>query len=119
MVLTLQSASKSRYPGSTHVPLLLDAGPLPSALEDKPKLPSPSGPTVYELVGTSLANVTDENSPPLIRMTDALLDLAPRGALALPAPGSLEQEYLKEIDRRSLIEWGEQRARKFLGPAAQ
>jgi hypothetical protein len=52
-------------------------------------------------------------------MTDALLDLAPRGALALPAPGSLEQEYLKEIDRRSLIEWGEQRARKFLGPAAQ
>jgi hypothetical protein len=78
-------------------------------------------PTVYELARTSPANVTDENSPPLIRMTDALLYLAPHGAftMALPAPGSLEQENLKEIDRRSLIEWGELRARKFLGPAAQ
>jgi hypothetical protein len=112
---------EARYPGSTHVLLLLNAGPLPSALEEKLKLPSPSGPTVYELAGTSLANVTDENSPPLIRMTDALLYLAPRGAftMALPAPGSLEQEYVKEIDRRSMIEWGELRARKFLGPAAQ
>lgn len=112
---------EAHYPGSTHVLLLLNAGPLRPALEDKLKLPSPSGPTVYELAGTSLANVTDENSPPLIRTTDALLYLAPRGAftMAFPAPGSLEQEYLKEIDRRSLIEWGELRARKFLGPAAQ
>jgi hypothetical protein len=112
---------ETQYPGSTHVLLLLNAGPLRPALEDKLKLPSPSDPTVYELAGTSIANLTDENWPPLIRVTDALLYLAPRGAftMAFPAPGSLEQEYLKEIDRRSLIEWGELRARKFLGAAAQ
>jgi hypothetical protein len=112
---------EARYPGSTYVLLLLNAGPLRPALEDKLKLPSPNEPAVYELNGTSLANVTDGNSPPLIRTTDALLYLASRGAftMAFPAAGSLEQEYLKEIDRRSLIEWGELRARKFLGPAAQ
>ncbi len=112
---------EARYPGSTYVLLLLNAGPLRPALEDKLKLPSPNGPAVYELSGTSLANVTDGNSPPLIRTTDALLYLAPRGAFTMefPAAGSLDQEYLKEIDRRSLIEWGELRARKFLGPAAQ
>lgn len=111
---------EARYPGSTYVLLLLNAGPLRPALEDKLKLPSPNGPAVYELNGTSLANVTDGDSPPLIQTTDALLYLAPRGAftMAFPAPGSLEQEYLKEIDRRSMIEWGELRARKFLGPAA-
>jgi hypothetical protein len=112
---------ETRYPSSTHVLLLLNAGPLRPALEDKLKLLNPSGPTVYELTGTSLANVTDGDSPSLIRITDALLYLAPREAftMAFPAPGSLEQEYLKEVDRRSLIEWGELRARKFLGPAAQ
>jgi hypothetical protein len=112
---------EARYPGSTHVLLLVNAGPLPPALEDKLNLPSPAGPAVYELAGTSLANMLDENSVPLIRRADALLYLAPRGGftMAFPAPGSLEQEYLKEIDRRSLIEWGELRARKFLGPAAQ
>jgi hypothetical protein len=111
---------EARYPGSTHVLLLLNAGPLRPAFEDKLKLPNTSEATVYELAGTSLANVTDENSPPLIKMTDALLYLAPRGAftMAFPPLGSLDQEYLKEIDRRSLIEWGELRARKFLGPAA-
>jgi hypothetical protein len=112
---------EARHPGSTHVLLLLNAGPLRPTLEDKLNLPSPSGPTVYELAGTSLGNVTDENSVPLFRTADALLYLAPRGAftMAFPAAGSLEQEYLKEIDRRSLIEWGELRPRKFLGPAAQ
>jgi hypothetical protein len=39
--------------------------------------------------------------------------------LAFPPAGSLEPAYLKELDRRSMIEWGGLRARKFLGAAAR
>jgi hypothetical protein len=52
---------------------------------------------------------------------DANLYLGPREALtmAMPPAGSLEPAYLKELDRRSMIEWGELRARKFLGEAGR
>jgi hypothetical protein len=52
---------------------------------------------------------------------DAYLYLGPRAALtlAMPPAGSLEPAYLKEIDRRSMIGWGELRARKFLGEAGR
>jgi hypothetical protein len=112
---------ESHYPGSTHVVLLLNSGAISPALEDKLKLRSPNVPTLYELAETSLGNMAVEGSGPLIQVTDALLYLAPHGAFTVvfPSPGSLEQEYLKEIDRRSMIEWGELRARKFLGPPAQ
>jgi hypothetical protein len=40
-------------------------------------------------------------------------------ARAFPPAGSLEPAYMKEIDRRSWIEWGELRARRFLGAAAE
>jgi hypothetical protein len=42
---------EARYPGSTYALLLLNAGPLRPALEDKLKLPSRNGPAVYELNG--------------------------------------------------------------------
>jgi len=73
------------------------------------------------LAGTSLGKPTDHGELPLIKKADALLYLGPPESLklALPPVGSLEPEYLKEVDRRSMIEWGELRARKFLGAAAQ
>jgi hypothetical protein len=50
-----------------------------------------------------------------------LLYLGPPETLtrAFPPAGSLEPAYMKEVDRRSMIEWGELRDRKFLGAAAQ
>src|ERR1700730_13745425 len=58
---------------------------------------------------------------PLIKKADALLYLGPPEKLTLAPPprGSLEPAYLQEVDRRSMIEWGELRARKFLGLASQ
>jgi hypothetical protein len=57
----------------------------------------------------------------LSREADALLYLGPPQSLtmAMPLAGSLDAAYMKEVDRRSLIEWGELRARKFLGAAAR
>ena len=67
-------------------------------------------PTFYGLAGSRLAKL------PLSRYTDALLYLGPRESLvmAFPSRESIEPEYLKEIDRRSMIEWGELRGRKYL-----
>ncbi len=54
-------------------------------------------------------------------MYTPLLYLGPQATIETerPEPGSLEPAYLKELDRRSAIEWGDpSRARRFLGPAA-
>jgi hypothetical protein len=112
---------ESRYPGSTYVVMLLHVGALDPALEDHLGLPPRDAPALYELAGTPHANARDPNGSILVKKTDALLDLGPRAefSLAMPPAGSLESSYLKEIDRRSIIECGELRARKFLGPAAQ
>lgn len=112
---------ESRYPRSTYVVMLLFVGALDYALEDQLGLPQVKAPALYELAGTPQAKARDRNGAVLIGKVDALLYLGPRQgfSLTLPPAGSLEPSYLREIDRRSMIEWGELRARKFLGPAAQ
>jgi len=51
-------------------------------------------------------------------IADALLYLGPRETITVapPLPASIEPEYLKEVDRRSLIEWGELRVHNDLAP---
>jgi hypothetical protein len=112
---------ESRYRGSTYVVMLLYVGALDHALEDQLGLSQENAPALYELAGTPQAKARDPNGVLLIERVDALLYLGPRQgfSLTLPPAGSLEPLYLNEIDRRSMIEWGELRARKFLGPAAQ
>ncbi len=112
---------QSHYPGSTYVVLLLCEGSVANAAQDVLRLPNLTPPALLELAVTSLPERTNHEGLPLIKKGDALLYLGPPESLklALPPVGSLEPEYLKEIDRRSMIEWGELRARKFLGPAAQ
>ncbi len=91
------------------------------AAQDLLRLPNLTPPALLEFAGTSLGKPTDNGELPLIEKADALLYLGPPESLklALPPVGSLEPEYLKEVDRRSMLEWGELRARKFLGAAAQ
>ncbi len=112
---------ESRFPGSTYVVLLLCEGGVARAAQDLLRLPNLTSPALLELAGTSPGKPTDHGQLPLIKKGDALLYLGPPESLklALPLVGSLEPEYLKEVDRRSIIEWGELRARKFLGAAAQ
>jgi hypothetical protein len=112
---------ESRFPGSTYVVMLLHVGALDPALEDQLGLLQRTAPALYELAGTPQAKARDANGSVLIEKVDALLYLGPSTGFALTVPpaGSLEPSYLKEVDRRSMIEWGELRARKFLGPAAQ
>jgi hypothetical protein len=112
---------ESRYPGSTYVVMILYVGALNAALEDQLELPQRNAPALYGVASTPNAKVHDQNGSALIEKVDALLYLGPRAgfALTMPPAGSLEPSYLEEIDRRSMIEWGELRARKFLGPAAQ
>jgi hypothetical protein len=111
---------ESRYPGSTFVVLMDYRGLLGDAGQIAFQSSSDNSPMFYGLAGTAQGKVPDRNGMPLIKQADALLYLGPPDALtlALPAPGSLEPAYLEKIDRRSMIEWGELRARKFLGPAA-
>ena len=112
---------ESRYPGSTHTVLLIYHRTLGRAAQDLLRLSDQTPPALFELDGTPLSKLTDQDSSPLIKKADALLYLGlPESLqLALPNPGSLEPGYLREIDRRSMVEWGELRARKFLGPAGQ
>lgn len=101
---------ESRFQGSTFVVLMLYAGVVDRAEEDSLGLPVRVAPGLYDLAGTRVA-----------KTGDALLYLAPRAGFtqAPPPAGSLDAEYMNEVDRRSMIEWGELRARKFLGAAAQ
>jgi hypothetical protein len=99
-----------QYPGSTFVLLMLYAGVLDRAVEDALRLPRRETATLFRVTGTRLN-----------QKADALLYLVPREAFsqARPAAGSLDAAYLKEVDRRSMIEWGELRAREFLGMAGR
>ena len=111
----------SHYPGSTHVVLLIYHRTLDRAAQDLLRLPEQTSPVLFELSASSLSKVADLDNSPLIKKADALLYLGPPDSLQMASPpaGSLEPAYLKEVDRRSMIEWGELRARKFLGAAAQ
>jgi enterochelin esterase-like enzyme len=91
---------EARYPGSTYVTMLW-------VTPDRPAGWNP--PVFYDLAGTSLD----------VRFTDAWIYVGPQDSLitSKPPAGSLDAEYMKEVDRRSMIEWGELRGRKFLGDA--
>jgi hypothetical protein len=112
---------ESRYPGSTYVVMMLHVGALNPALEDQLGLAQRNAPALYALAGTPQGKMRDQNGSTLIEKADALLYLGPRAGLtlAMPPAGSLEPAYLREIDRRSMIEWRELRARKFLGATPQ
>ena len=112
------SRVESRYPGSTYVVLLDNRGLLQPAAQELVRLDrfSRNAPMLCELAGTPLGDATHLSSE-----ADALLYLGPPETLAraFPPAGSLEPSYMKELDRRSWIEWGELRARRFLGAAAE
>ncbi|HVH85876.1 MAG TPA: hypothetical protein VM912_04075, partial [Terriglobales bacterium] len=112
---------ESRFPGSTHVVLLIYHRTLDRASQERLRLTDQTPPVLFELNGPNLSNLLDAGGSPVIKQANALLYLGPADALhmAFPPPGTLEPAYLKEVDRRSMIEWGELRPRKFLGPAAQ
>jgi hypothetical protein len=111
---------ESCFPGATFVVLLDYWGLINAAAQKKLDSQDQTPPKLFALKDTSLGAVPDLGGVPLARQADALLYLGPpsRFTMAFPAPGSLEADYLKEVDRRSMIEWGELRARMFLGPAA-
>lgn len=114
------SRVESHYPGSTFIVLLDYWGLLAPKAQSELESLHPSIPALYLLAGTSLGETLDGRGARLSNHADAVLYLGPPTGftMAFPAPGSLESAYLTEIDRRSMIEWGELRARKFLGAAA-
>ena len=101
---------EARYPGSTYVVLHHIA---PPGTDEVPHLADPHASALFDLAGTSVG-------APALSYGDAWLYVGPSPELrdSVPPPGSLESEYMKEVDRRSMIEWGELRGRKFLGAAA-
>jgi len=112
---------ESLYPGSTYIVLTLNARTFDPAIEGQLKLPHTDGPALYDLAGTTAGNVSDQAGSALIKKADALLYLVPEGAFTptiFPA-SSFEPAYIKELDRRSMIEWGDLRIRKVLGLPAQ
>jgi len=112
---------ESRNPGATYVVLLDSVTTLNSASQELLRTSDRNAPALYEVTGARPEIATGKDGLPLIKKADALLYLGPpeKLTLALPPRGSIEPAYLQEVDRRSMIEWGELRARKFLGPAAR
>jgi len=108
---------EKRHPGSVYT-VLHQLKPI-SSVEAVLHFADPQAPALYDLSGTPLGEKPDINGVPPIRYTDALLYVGPPGSLteSKPPDGSLDATYMKEVDRRSMIEWGELRARKFLGSA--
>ncbi len=109
---------EAKYPGSTYVVLhfMNRNDPVEAML----RLADPAAPALYDLAGGPLGAKPDHNGVAPLRYTDAYLYAGPPESMKETAapPGSLEPTYMKEVDRRSMIEWGELRARKFLGAAA-
>jgi enterochelin esterase family protein len=107
-----------RHPGSTWVVIhhLVPSDPIEADL----RLPNPEAPALYEVAGTPFGETPDANGVAPARYTDAWLYLGPAASMkkSEPPPASLEASYMREVDRRSLIEWGELRARAFVGAAA-
>jgi hypothetical protein len=108
---------EKRYPGSVYT-VLHQLKPV-SSVEAVLHFPDPQAPALYDLAGTPLGEKPDKNGMPPIRYTDALLYVGPPESMteSVPPDASLDQAYMKEVDRRSMIEWGELRARKLLGAA--
>ncbi len=114
---------EAQQPGSTYVALLICHGGVANAAQDVLRLPNLTPPAIIELAGPLPGKPMNygNHNVPLSEEADALLYLGPPESLtmAFPPPRSLEPAYMEEVDRRSMIEWGELRARKFLGAAAQ
>ena len=114
---------ESGFPGSTYVVLLDHRGLLERPALELERLGrlGPNTPILCELAGTALGDSAVDRATRLSDKTDALLYLGPPHTLtrAFPPAASLEPAYLRELDRRSMIAWGERRARKFLGAAAE
>ncbi|HET9399618.1 MAG TPA: hypothetical protein VFO34_01595 [Candidatus Acidoferrales bacterium] len=110
---------EKRYPGSLYVAIhhLIPHDPDEAFL----KLPNdPNAPALYDLAGTALGSKSDQNGVAPQRYTDAWLYVGPADTMiqAQPAAESLELSYMRELDRRSMIEWGDLRIRRFLAAAA-
>jgi hypothetical protein len=90
------------YPGSLFVVLMYDGRP--GGLEARLSAGSP--PCLYALNGPGLGAVRAGRGR-LADLANALLYLGPPSALKLARPDrrDLEPEYLRELDRRSRIEW--------------
>jgi hypothetical protein len=112
---------ESLYPGSTYIVLTLNARTFDPAIEDQLKLPRSDGPALYDLAGTTASHISDQAGSPLIKKADALLYLVPQGAFTqtIFPPSTFEPAYIKELDRRSMIEWGDLRLRKIFGLSPQ
>lgn len=112
---------ESAFHGSTYVVLLDYRGLLEDSLQTQLDSLNWPAPTIYSLSGSKLGRSPDKRGTQLLSKADALLYLGPPEKLTIapPIPRSLEPSYLREVDRRSMIEWGELRARRFLGAAAQ
>ena len=110
---------EKRYPGSTYVAMhhLIPNDP-EEALFQLPG--NPAAATLYDLAGTSLGSTPDKNGVEPLKYVDAWLYVGPAASVthSRPGPGTLENAYMKELDRRSLIEWGDLRTRRILGDAA-
>jgi hypothetical protein len=80
----------------------------------------PQAAALYDVAGAALGRTPDSNGVSPERYLDAWLYLGPASTMmeALPPEGSLESTYMTEVDRRSMIEWGDLRGRRFLGAAA-
>lgn len=107
---------EKRYPGCCYV-ILIHARETDAIPEESLGFASEQSPALFDAY--SLSRMRGMRDLRISERADALLYLGPRKSLrmAYPAKGTLEPEYLREIDRRSMIEWGELRARQFLGPA--
>jgi hypothetical protein len=94
---------EKKHAGSTFVALMYAGRPA----ELEKRLAGGQPPCLYPLKVTRLG--TDSTGwGKLANLADAVLYLGPKKSLraALPDPKSLEPEYLRELDRRSRIEWG-------------
>lgn len=94
---------EEKHPGSMFV-VLLYAGQ-PAGLEGRRAGGKP--PCLYPLKGTRLG-AEPAGRGKLADLADALLYLGPKKSLhsSLPDPKSFDPAYLREVDRRSRIEWG-------------
>ena len=112
---------ESQYPGSTYIVLTLNARTFDPVIEGQLSLPKPKAAALYDIEGTTAAGISDRSGALLVQKADALLYLVPAEMFTEVnyPPASFEPAYVKELDRRSLIEWGELRIRKVLGLGPQ
>lgn len=112
---------EAAFHGSTYVVLLDYQSLLEESVQSELDSLARGAPALYLLSGTRSGRNPDKRGRRLLSDADALLYLGPprKLSMASPAPGSLEPSYLKELDRRSMIEWGDLRARKLIAAAAQ